>query len=474
MRPRSGVAAVTQNPVLIGVATVLIVIAGVFLSYNANKGLPLVPTYDVTVELPSAAELTDGNDVRIAGLRVGVIDSIKPAVHGDGTVTAKLKLKLKKSVEPLPKDSTIAVRQRSTLGVKFLEITQGSSDSGEIPNGGAVALHQAKPSVDLDRVLNMFDYRTRQGVRGSLHGFGDALAGRGQDLNVVIQQLAELLNHLEPVARNLADPATRLGLFVHNAGSVVSILASVALAQADLFVNMDSTFSALADVTDSIQRTISAVPPSEAQLTADLPGTRPLLQNLRLLAVDLRPGARVLPAVSSDLADVVTVGTSALKRDVAFNHQLATSLHTLQEFSQDAQVPLALTQVDATVMSLDPLIAFITPAQTICNYAAVLLRNFAQVSGEGDANGRWQRVEATIGQPGVNGEAAPSAAAANGPEAGNYLHSNFYPNTAAPGQTRECEAGNEKWVENQQLIGNQPGNQGVGTDTFGTTTTTKR
>ena len=44
---------------------------------------------------------------------------------------------------------------------------------------------------------------------------------------------------------------------------------------------------------------------------------------------------------------------------------------------------------------------------------------------------------------------------------------NGYPNTAAPGQTRECEAGNETYARNKQAIGNVPGNQGTETDEQG-------
>ena len=45
----------------------------------------------------------------------------------------------------------------------------------------------------------------------------------------------------------------------------------------------------------------------------------------------------------------------------------------------------------------------------------------------------------------------------------NFLHSNPYPNTAAPGQTRECESGNEPYTVGKQVIGNVPGNQGTRT-----------
>ncbi len=51
-------------------------VVAVFLSYNANNGLPFVPTYDVTVQVPDAAGLVRGNEVRIGGKRVGVIEEI--------------------------------------------------------------------------------------------------------------------------------------------------------------------------------------------------------------------------------------------------------------------------------------------------------------------------------------------------------------------------------------------------------------
>ena len=50
------------------------VIVAVFLAYNANTGLPFVPTYELKAEVPNAANLVKGNDVRIGGTRVGVVD----------------------------------------------------------------------------------------------------------------------------------------------------------------------------------------------------------------------------------------------------------------------------------------------------------------------------------------------------------------------------------------------------------------
>jgi len=57
----------------------------------------------------------------------------------------------------------------------------------------------------------------------------------------------------------------------------------------------------------------------------------------------------------------------------------------------------------------------------------------------------------------------PASAPANGPEKKNHLHANLYPNTASPGQTRECEAGNVQYAVGETVIGNVSGNQGTKT-----------
>ena len=73
---RSSAPSLTSSPILIGAVTCLITVVAVFLSYNANEGLPFVPTYDVSVQVPDAAGLVAGNEVRIGGKRVGSVSAI--------------------------------------------------------------------------------------------------------------------------------------------------------------------------------------------------------------------------------------------------------------------------------------------------------------------------------------------------------------------------------------------------------------
>src|SRR3954447_9711506 len=175
MSRRRGAASMAGSPVLVGALTVLVVIVAVFLSYNANKGLPFVPTYDVSAQLPNAAQLVAGNEVRIGGFRVGVVDKINPKRRPDGSTYAVIHMKLQEDVKPLPIDSTLIVRSRSALGLKYVEITPGNADRG-FRAGSTIPLANATPEpVEIDQVLNTFDLRTRIGIRRSLTGFGDGL-----------------------------------------------------------------------------------------------------------------------------------------------------------------------------------------------------------------------------------------------------------------------------------------------------------
>src|SRR3954453_13791413 len=109
-RRRGQVSSILSSPVLIGALTTLVVIVAVFLAYNTKQGLPFVPTYDLSVSLPNAANLVPGNDVREGGFRIGVIEKIKPVKRADGSTYAVIHVKLQKSVEPLPIDTTVIVR----------------------------------------------------------------------------------------------------------------------------------------------------------------------------------------------------------------------------------------------------------------------------------------------------------------------------------------------------------------------------
>ena len=467
MSRRRGAASMFGSPVLVGAITLLVAIVAVFLSYNANSGLPFVPTYDLKAEFPNAANLVVGNDVRIGGQRVGTVSEITPVRGDDAEVpTAEVELKLEEQVDPLPVDSTMIIRPRSALGLKYIELAPGESEEG-FDAGDTIPATQATPEpVEIDDVFNAFSLKTRRGSQRSLDGFGTALAGRGDDINEAIVDLRPLLIFLQPVARNLADPDTRLARLFQALGRAASEAAPVAETQASLFVNLDTTFTALASVARPfIQETISQSPPAEDAGIRGFPQQRPFLRNSAALFRELKPGVDVLPATAPVLADALEIGTDTLARTPEFNARVEDVFVALKNFTEEPLVRPGIERLDDTVESLRPTLRFLTPAQTVCNYATLWFRNISSLLSVGDQNGTWQRFIIIATPQGPNNEGGPSSRPADGggTDPGNFLHANNYPNTAAPGQTRECEAGNEVYHVGRQVIGNVPGNQGTET-----------
>jgi virulence factor Mce-like protein len=458
---RRGSASIAANPVLIGAATTLVVLVAVFLAYNANSGLPFVPAYELKAEVPNAANLVVGNDVRIGGIRVGTLTAIDPVRRRDGSVGARLTLSLETTIRPLPVDSTVIVRPRSALGLKYVQLDRGTSSRG-LADGATIPLRRSGPAaVEFDEVLNMFDDRTRAAGRTNIHELGTALAGRGADLNRAIEDFNPLLLNLVPVMRNLADPDTRLARTVRALGRSARIVAPAAETQAALLRDLDTTFSALARVTGPLQRSIEGGPPALDAAIDALPRTRPFLANTQGLFHDLRPGVAALRTGAPALADAVETGTPVLRRSVALSARLEPAFRSIQRLADDPLVALGVRDLTNTARILNPTLATLTPVQTACNYITLWFRNVSSLLSEGGSNGTTQRFIILATPQGPNNEGGPSSAAANGPAPDNYLRTNPYPNTASPGQPQECEAGNEPFRAGRQAIGNVPGNQGT-------------
>src|SRR3954454_3176349 len=257
MRGR-GATSVVASPVLVGAVTVLVVTVSIFLAYNANRGLPFVPTYDLSVRLPSASNLVRGDEGRAAGFGVGVVTSITPAtviVRGRVTPIAVANVKLDKVVQPLPLDTRVIVRPRSSLGLKYIELTLGRSARGFVA-GATVPLANAELPVEFDDLLNTFDDPTRAAEHVVLAGYGDALAGRGSSVNAALEALNPFFRFLTPVMRNVSDPRTGLRALFRNVGAVSAQLAPVARLQAELFAKMADTFETFNRCPSCLQDTI--------------------------------------------------------------------------------------------------------------------------------------------------------------------------------------------------------------------------
>jgi ABC-type transporter Mla subunit MlaD len=378
MNGRARVGSLAASPTMVGAITTLIVIVAVFLAYNANNGLPFVPTYQVSADICDAARLGPNNEVRIGGNRVGVVESIDtvPAPPNSGCQTAdgsaastvaKLNLKLDKSAEPLPADSTIRVRYRSSFGLKYLEITRGTSQTG-MPEGSTLPLAQSNPQVEFDDVYNTFDTATRENSQRVLQGFGDAFSARGASLNEAIGALNPLFANLKPVSQALADPATQLVRFFPELADAARIVAPVAVDNAEQFTNGAIAFGAISSDPKALQDTISGGPPVLESGIRSLPVQRPFLADFAEFSRLLRPGVRDLRLSLPILNQTVNLGSKVLPRTVQMNNDLKGVLTNLNTLVSDPSTLVSFERLGDTFNLTQDAGQKIVPAQTVCNY----------------------------------------------------------------------------------------------------------
>jgi ABC-type transporter Mla subunit MlaD len=454
------------NPVLIGALTVLVTFVAVYLAYNATNGLPFVPTYKLHVQAADASELSHGDEVNMGGALVGLVSTVTPQRLPNGRAIAILNLQLQNSIKPLPVDSKFTVRLKGAIGLKYLEITLGHSSRGFAQNA-VVPMRQESTDVDFDQVLSMFNPKTRTGVQQSTIGFGEALAGRGYDINNAIGAFGPLLRDLQPVAANLASPATNLGGFFRSLEDYTGALVPVAQTQGLLFANLDTTFRALASVAvPSLQDTISDTPPMFDATIANTPVIRPFLTDTAALFSELRPGVATLPQSAPVLSSTFAIGTRNLPGTAALDRRTVTLSKNTASYAQNPSVQKGLDRLTLTLSRLGPPLAFLTPAQTTCNYVTLFLRNSESTLSEHVSQGSLLRfVQIAIDDvPGYESEpsSVPFTGTSTGPASGP-LHVDPYPNTASPGQTRECSAGNEPYPQ-RAVLGNPAGNVGIKTE----------
>jgi virulence factor Mce-like protein len=366
---RRGTASLIASPVLVGAVTVMVSIIAVFIAYQANAGLPFVPTYDVKAELRSGNKLVEGNEVRVGGFRVGVVETIRPKTvvqRGGRRTIAEVDLKLDKKVEPLGTDTRVRIRPRSALGLKYVELKPGRARR-TLTAGDTLPLRNSSEGLELEDVLSTFQPRTRRDVQEATAGFGDAFAGRGASLNAAIQALGPFFRRLTPVMRNLSDPDTELDQFFVQLGRTTGQLAPVADVQAQLFTSMADTFAAIASDPAALQATIEKSPPTMDVAIRSFRVQRPFLTDFAALSRDLRPAVRQLPRSLPTINSALRAGTPVLPDTVSLNRRLRSALRELDDLAKNPNTLLALRDLKTALTVARPAVEYIAPYQTVCN-----------------------------------------------------------------------------------------------------------
>ena len=463
-RRRSGFRVpLADQPVLLGGLAILVSVAAIYIVYNAQAGLPFAPRYEVNAVIPDAESLGKVGDVRLAGVLVGQVHGRHIHTNPDGTTSAVLELALDKSLEPLPQGTTMRMRANSALGGSYVELLPGSSRRPLRGDPPTIDASRAQHTISITDALAAYDERTRRAAARELTGYGDVLTGRGADINGLIAIAPELMANLDVAMRVIASPSSDLAGFIEGFARLNEEIAPAAEAQAGFISALDRTFGALAPVREDVAQSSTDAPPMLDAGTTGFPAQRRMIRETAGLFAALRPGVRAARLAADDIAGAAVGTPPAFTSVRALAPRLSTTGRAVASFATAPGVVPSLRTLRETFAALAPTASDLRAAQVVCNYPSVLLRNLLSTVEDGTDVGNWLSAVTVLNLPGQNGEAGPSSAPAAGPSRDNFLHATITP-SFGQGPAPECEAGNEKYLIGQKVVGGAPGRQPARTD----------
>jgi phospholipid/cholesterol/gamma-HCH transport system substrate-binding protein len=343
------------------VVTLALVTAAVF-----GVGAGGVPhgSYTVRAIFDDAASAVPGEDVRIAGAKVGSIG------HMDVTPRQKAAIELHITdggFKPFHADATCTIRPQSLIGEKFVECTPGTPNRPalkRIPDGqkGAgqylLPLRQTSSPVDIDLINNVLRLPYRQRFAIVLNELGAGFAGRGQDLNALIRRADPALRETDKLLQQLAGENETLRDLARDSDAALSPLARDRRHLSGFIRHANTVGEATAARRADIERSIQKLPgflrqlkPTMQDLGSLAGQTTPVLSDLQRSAPSLSRFTRQLgPLSRSATRSLVTLGSAAQVGGPVLQRARPV-VRDLKDFGAHAK-PVATTLDDLTA-SLD-------------------------------------------------------------------------------------------------------------------------
>jgi virulence factor Mce-like protein len=252
-----------------------------FLWESFGGPLPLKPKgYRMTVSFPKSLALAEQSDVRISGVNIGRVVSVKLG-HGGRT---RAEIEVSQKYAPIRANMHAILRQKTLLGETYVQlIPQGGGYSGPfLPDKGQLADSQVEPSVTLDGILSAFDPKTRRAFQIWQQSVAEGIDGRGEQVNAAFASLEPFVEHGNSLVSILNSQEGAVRALIKNTGVVFNALASRDHQLEGLIVNGERTFHAAAEGSQAFANAFRALPTFESR-------SRVALKEIDRFATDASP-----------------------------------------------------------------------------------------------------------------------------------------------------------------------------------------
>jgi ABC-type transporter Mla subunit MlaD len=243
--------------------------------------------YFVRAIFDNASTLVAGEDVKVAGVPVGVVSEMDVTEENKAAVTLRID---EEAFTPFKQDASCVIRLQGLIGERFVECEPGTTDAEEldtIDEGDGegeylLPIESTSSPVDLDLVNNVMRRPYRERFAILLSELGTGLAGRGEELNEVIHRANPALQETEDVVLILARQNRQLARLARDSDEALGPLTRERRRVSNWIVTANETGEASAERREDIRRGINLLPSFLREL-------RPLMRDLEGFADDATP-----------------------------------------------------------------------------------------------------------------------------------------------------------------------------------------
>jgi phospholipid/cholesterol/gamma-HCH transport system substrate-binding protein len=276
---------------------------------SATGRLPWAGGYELDAVFADTQGMVAGTPVRVAGVNVGEVTGVEHLEGSDlaGSSVASrapreavlVTMRITDEGRPVHTDATLRLRPRLFLeGNYFVQMSPGTPEAPEAPDGYVVPVTNTSGPVQLDQVLTTAQSDVRRDLQTTLHELSVALVKAKGDkgLRVLARTSGPAFKSTAVVNQALlgTHPHDLSGL-IRNLAHVTSALNGHATELQALVGHLDTVTGALAAQAHALERSVADLPSTIDAAQPALRAINDSLPQVRAFAIDALPGVRALP-----------------------------------------------------------------------------------------------------------------------------------------------------------------------------------
>ncbi|MCX2716019.1 MlaD family protein [Mycolicibacterium sp. J2] len=235
-------------------------------------------TYTYTAQFTDVTGLREGSDVRVAGVRVGRVDSVtldNPASGEDTLATVRFRVQRD---QPIYGNTKASVVYQNIIGQRYIGLTLADfGQPARLADGAAIPVDHTEPSFDVTNLLNGFEPMFTlldPTNRGNLsNALINALQGDSDYIVILVSETSQL-------AQSLAGPDQILGRVIDSLNAVTENLASRGTQLHTTLTQMRSVIAGLNAHRDELVNATSSIATVISRLSAITTAAQPDLHDL--------------------------------------------------------------------------------------------------------------------------------------------------------------------------------------------------